>query len=434
MLRNILLGAGVFAALFAVLIFSGKLPIGKNNAANTPQGEVVLWGTFPETQMNAIIQSFNPKAKTYRVTYTEVREDVFAQKLLEALANGTGPDMIMASHQVLLSQESRLYPFPASSFSEKAFKDTYVDGASLFFTPGGALALPVSIEPMVLFYNRTLFSKQGIVNPPATWDDVASMASKLTLSNDKNQFIESGISLGAPNTPYAKDILMAIVQEIGQTPVLKQYNQDGTPRITVLANTATTNSNNVLPLSTAVRFFTQFADPLKSTYSWNQFSGNADDQFVAEKLAMYVGYSGELATFRARNPRGDFAMTYLPQAKGYNTFATGARMYGIATLKSSKNPVAALTVEAQFAGAGISPSISSIVGGVPALRAYSLTPGLDDVIARSMLVAKGWHDSFSSKSTGYVVTMISDVLNSRYSVSDASNLFVSRLQDLYTPH
>lgn len=434
MLRNILLGAGVFSALFAVLIFSGKLPIGKNNAANTPQGEVVLWGTFPETQMNGIIQLFNPQAKTYRVTYKEIREDVFSQRLLEALANGTGPDMILASHQILLAEGSRLHPFPAASLSEKAFKDTYVDGASLFFTPGGALALPVSIEPMVLFYNRTLFSKQGIVNPPTTWDDVTSMVSKLTLSNNKNQFIESGIALGAPNTPHAKDILMAIVQQVGQTPVFKQYNQEGTSRVSVLANTATTQGGNVLPLSTALRFFTQFADPAKSTYSWNQFSGNADDQFIAEKLAMYIGYSGELSSLRARNPRGDFAMTYLPQAKGYNTFATGARMYGIATLKSSKNPVAALNVEAQFAGAGVSPSLSAIVGGVPALRAYSSTPGLDDVVARSMLVAKGWYDPFPRESEGYTATMISDVLNSRYSVSDASNLFVSRLQDLYTPH
>jgi ABC-type glycerol-3-phosphate transport system substrate-binding protein len=432
MLRNILMGLGVFAALFAVLVFSGKIPVG-NNKANTPSGEVVLWGTLPESSMNNIVQAFNPQAKTYRVTYKEVREDVFSQKLLEALANGTGPDMILAPHQIILSQVSRIYPFPTTSLSEKSFKDTYVDGASLFYTPYGALALPVSIEPMVLFYNRTLFSKHGIINPPATWDEITNIVPSFTILDNKNQFIESGIALGTQYVPYAKDILMSIVGQLGQVPVLQQDTPNGMLS-TVLANTALDTNKDVLPLSTALRFFTQFSDYTKNTYSWNQYTPKADDQFVAEKLAMYIGYSGELNTLRARNPRGDFEMNYLPQTKGYNTFSTGARMYGIATLKTSKNPTAALNVEAQFSGIGVSPSISAITGGVPALRTYSTTQGLNDVIARSMLVAKPWYDSFPSESTSLTSSMISDVVNNRYSVTDAAAMFVSRLQDRYTPY
>lgn len=55
MLRNILLGAGIFAAILSVLIFSGKLSVGSNKTA-TAQGDVVLWGTVPEVGMNPIIQ------------------------------------------------------------------------------------------------------------------------------------------------------------------------------------------------------------------------------------------------------------------------------------------------------------------------------------------------------------------------------------------
>ena len=446
MLRTILLAGGIIAAILAVLIFSGKLPIG-NNSANTPQGEVVLWGTFPEAQMDKIIQAFNPQAKTYRVVYREIRSEVFAQTLTDALANGTGPDIILAPHQIILSQTPRLYPFPLTSFSEKAFKDTYVDGASIFFSPSGALALPVSIEPMVLFFNRTLFSKHGIVSfpkcadnstgttapPYACWDQITNLVPQLTSMDNKGQFVESGIDLGSPNTPYAGDILMSIVSQLGQTPVLVQYNQDGTTRPTVMANLPTTEGGQVFPLATVARFFSQFADPTKNTYSWSQFAGNASDQFVAEKLAMYVGYSGEFPTLQARNPKGDFDMTYFPQSRGYNTFATGARMYGIATLKSSKNITAALTVEAQFAGGGISPSIAAIVNGAPAIRAYANTPGLNEVVAHSMLVARGWYDSFPLQSMGLVASLLSDIINNRYGVSDASNIFISRLQDLYTP-
>ncbi len=431
MVSKILLGVGLFATIFAMLIFSGKIDIG--NKKDTPQGEVLMWGTLPEVEMNAIVQEFNPQAKTYRVVYREVREDVFNQKLLEALANGTGPDLILAPYQIIISQVSRIYPMPVASLGEKEFKDGYVGGASVFYTPYGALALPVSIEPMVLFYNRTLFSKHGIINPPVDWDDVVKIVPGLTQKDSKGQFIESGIALGAPNTPYAKDIIMAIVSQLGQIPVLPQYNQMGELYMSVIANEPVTEESSIYPLTSVTQFFTQFADPTQSTYSWNEFQGKADDMFVAEKLAMYIGYSGELGTLRARNPRAEIEMAGFPQSRGNNTFATGMRMYGIATLKSSKNPSVAFVVEGQFAGVGISPSIASIVGGVPAFRNYASTPGLSSVIASSMLVARGWHDIYFDKSTNYISMMISDVLNNRQGVTDAANSFVARLQDLYTP-
>ncbi len=432
MLPKILLGVGIFAAVFSVLIFSGKIPgIGPGEVKVT--GSVVLWGTIPETQMNQMIQQFNLNAKTYRVDYTEVKEENFEQSLLVALANGTGPDLVMAPYQTLLAQSERIYPFPITSLGEKQFKDMYVDGASVFFGPEGALALPVSIEPMVLFYNRTLFSKHGIVNPPEYWDEVVSNVPKLTILNNNGQFIESGIALGAASTPYAKDILMVIVSQLGQSPVISQPSSNGGVYMNVAANEPVTRGGDVYPLSSALRYFIQFADPTQKTYSWNEYSGNAVDQFLAEKLAMYIGYSGELEVLRARNPRAEIEMTNLPQTRNLNTFATGMKMYGIATLKSSKNLTAAFTTQAQFAGGVVSPQIASMLGAVPALRAYAATPKLPAVIARGMLVARGWQDRFSGYSTTYTSSMISDVLNNRQGVTDAVNSFVARMQDLYTP-
>lgn len=431
MLRNILLGLGVFAALFAVLIFSGKIPVGKGNEKVT--GEVMLWGTLPEAGMNGILQYFNPKAQTYRVMYREVPEANFNQTLLEALASGTGPDLIIAPHQIILSQLDRLYPFPISSFSEKAYKDMYVDGASIFFTPQGAAALPVSVDPLVLFYNRTLLSKHGIANPPKYWDEVLNLTSSLTIRNREGGFDESAIALGTPNTPYNKDIIMAAVAELGQTAVLKQYDDNGSPYFAVTANDPLADNSEIYPLATVVRFFTQFADPTKSSYTWSQFAGNATDQFVAEKLAMYIGYAGEMSTLRARNPKADIDMSYFPQSKGYNTFTTGGKLYGVATLKASRNLNTSLTVESQFAGSEVSPSIAGITGAVPALRAYVGTTGLHDVVARSMLVVRPWYDSFPIQSAQFAASMLADIVSGRLGPSDAAAAFVSRLQDLYTP-
>lgn len=439
MLPKILLGVGIFAAFFSILIFSGKISIGEKQ--DVPQGEIVLWGTFPETEMNGIIQEFNPQAKTYRVTYREVSEAAFPQKLLEALANNNGPDLILAPYQTILSQSSRIRPVPTSQvtyspfyFNEKGFKDTFVDGASIFFGRYGATALPISIEPMVLFYNRNLLSKHGIVNPPLYWNEVSADVEKITLQDSRGQFVESGIDLGAPNTPYAKDIIMTILAQLGQVPVVKQYDGAGASYLTVIANEPVTDTSEIFPLSEALRFFTQFADPSQNTtYTWNEFMGNADDQFVAEKLAMYIGYSGEFEILKARNRRAEIEMTSLPQSKGYTTVATGIRMYGIATMLTSKNITAAFAAQAELSGAQFSPKIAAIGGAMSPLRSFANASDLNPVIKQGMLVGRGWQDVYSRQSTNYTSTMISDVLNNRMNISDAANTFVSRMQDLYTP-
>ncbi len=428
MLPKILLGVGLFATLFSVLLFSCKIPVGKCKEASNARGDVILWGTLPEAGMNTLTQEFNPKAKTYAVRYKYVPEADFEQRLLEAVASGQGPDMIIAPHQIILSQTERIYPFQVA---EKNFRDAYVDGASVLLSSQGALALPVSIEPMVLFYNRTLFSKRGIINPPVYWDEVVTLAPLLTLRQG-GQFIQSAIALGTPTVPYAKDIIMAIVSQLGQTPVVQAVDSTGEVYFSVQANEPVTEGSEILPLVTVNRFFTQFGDPGQNAYTWAQAqTGNPADFFVGEKLAMYIGYSGEYQSLRARNPRGDFQMTTLPQTRKYNTFTTGMRMYAIATLKTTKNPLASLTVEKDFASAGVAPTIAQIIGGVPAFRTYAATPSLDPVIARSMLVARGWYDRYSKQSTGYTTTMISDIINYRYGVNDATTIFIARMRDLY---
>lgn len=431
MLRNILLGAGIMAVILSVLIFSGKVPIGKKQSQ--AQGDVAMWGTIPENTMNTLIQTFNPKAKTYAVRYTYVPEKEFNQRLLEALASGAGPDLILAPYQTIISQANRIMPFPVTSLGEKDFKDTYVDGASIFYSQQtGALALPVSVEPMVLIYNRALLSKHGFPNPPQYWDEVTAMTEALTV-RENNQFIESAISLGTPNVPHAKDILMTLVYQLGQTPVITGYNQEGKLVANVTANEPSVINASVRPLTSATRYFTQFGDPGQiSTYTWSDSLGKAEDLFVAERLAMYIGYIGDLPMFKARNPRGEFEMTLLPQSKEYKTFSTGMRMYGIAVIRSTQNPTTAFTVQSQFAGGEISPTIAGMVGGVTALRSFAATPGLDQVVSRSMLVARGWYDSYQADSAAFVSSMISDVINYRMGVVDATGLLVSRLRDVYS--
>jgi len=433
MLRKIIFGSSIFAALLAILIFSGRLPIGKSSS-NAPTGDVVMWGVFPDSEIASVIQPFNAKAKTYRINYTYVSPTDFEHKLVEALASGVGPDLILAPYQIILSQQTRVTPYPVTSLTETTYKNTYINGAGIFWTPFGALALPVAVEPTVLFFNRTLFAKHGILTPPTYWDEITQIVPKLTVEDGNGNFFESGIALGTATVPYMKDIVMAMVTQLKQTPVLANYNADGTFSYNFLANNPVDETSQVQPLSNIMRFVTEFSDPMKITYAWNQFSGNATDAFVAEKLAMYIGYAGEFPVLRSQNPKMDIDMTYLPQARGYGTFSTGMRLYGIATMRQAKNITGAYAVESAFSGKDWSPQLASIVGATPARIDYFSTPGLaiNEVLMNSLLISRGWYDINVLTTDGFMAQMFYGITSGKQGVNDAVSDFVSRMTDMYT--
>lgn len=432
MFRIVIISAGLVAAFIAVLIFSGRLPIGQK-ATKIPQGNLVIWGTLPQNEMENFVFQYSNESKGQQISYRFIREEDFSETLVEALASNQGPDAIIAPYQKILEQAKRIYPFPAASFPEKTYRDMYVDGTSIFWTQRGALALPVAIEPMVLFFNRTLLSKHGITLPPEYWDEFNDMTPRLTVKSNQGVFSESAIALGAyNNVPYVKDILSTIIHQLGQSIVFRQVNSDGKEINTVTANNPLEEGGDVLPLATALRFFMEFSNPEKARYTWNQFLPNAQDQFVAEKLAMYIGYAGEAKTIRERNQRIDFDMAVLPQTRGYNTLVTGMKLYGMATLNDSSNKELAFSVQSKLASLGWSTVIANSVGAVPPQRAYLSQPGVAEVLRKSNLVARGWYDNKPKESSPLFESMVRDVTGGRTDVSQAAAQFVQRLQAKYT--
>jgi ABC-type glycerol-3-phosphate transport system substrate-binding protein len=433
MFKTILLGAGLFAALIAVLIFSGRIPLG-NKADTTPTGDVMVWGTIPQDAMDALLQEINVQTKTYRVDYQEIPEADFSNRLVNALASGSGPDLIIAPYQTLLEQRGRIMPFPSASLPEATFKSVYVDGASVLLTSAGVIGLPISIEPLMLFYNRTLLSQGGIINPPTTWDEVTNVVSSLTKLDSNNRIIQSGLAFGsASNLTTAKDVLMTLVYQLGQTPVIYTYDEKGKEYFDVRADQPIVEDGEVRPLTSALRYFASFADPTKSVYSWNALQPNATEQFSRELLAMYVGYLGDQKALMEKNPRLSFGMKVLPQSKGYKTKVTGMRMYAIAAMKRTTNPFATMTAQGFLAGTTFGPRIAYIAGGVSPVRSVLAKDGsVPPEVVQSALIARGWFDQAPNTTLNYIRLMVNDVVTGKSTPTDSVALFISRMLELYT--
>jgi len=93
--------------------------------------------------------------------------------------------------------------------------------------------------------------------------------------------------------------------------------QSGT-QMTGRAGEATFGSeqNNKAPGMDALRFYTDFANPIKEVYTWNKEEPNSFDAFVAGKTAFFFGYSYHLPMLQTKAPKLDIRLASLPQIEG----------------------------------------------------------------------------------------------------------------------
>jgi ABC-type glycerol-3-phosphate transport system substrate-binding protein len=58
----------------------------------------------------------------------------------------------------------------------------------------------------------------------------------------------------------------------------------------------------------ALNFYTDFANPVKEVYSWNNTLDNSVNAFASGKLAIMFGYSYHLETIKALSPKLNFLL------------------------------------------------------------------------------------------------------------------------------
>lgn len=319
----------VGAAILGILVFAGIIPLGSTKTKAGGLGTVVLWGTVPTALITNAVESFNDANSTFVVQYVQKSADTFDQDLLEALAAGTGPDMFFLPDNLAYHYKNKIFTIPYTSYSPSAFRSIFASAGEVFLTSNGILAFPMSIDPLMLYYNRSILDANGIIYPPATWDNLVDITPTLTKKDEANKITKSAIALGHfSNVAHATGILTALFMQAGN-PIISE--SDG--KYTSVLDTPMGSYN----LSSVLKFYTDFADPNNSIYSWNKSFPNSSDAFSAENLAFYFGYASELRSLVNKNPNQNFFVASFPQIKNAKFKSTGARVTGIAISAFSKN-------------------------------------------------------------------------------------------------
>lgn len=139
----------------------------------------------PMIELNKkLIGEYEAKHPNVKISYEQIPNTEFATKMLTALSNGSGPDIINMDDVALRGEyipKNLLAPMDAAAASkaESGYVDGTLDGAK---GPDGKLyGLPTEFNATAFAINKKHFEDAGLdpAKPPATWADVAAMGKKL---------------------------------------------------------------------------------------------------------------------------------------------------------------------------------------------------------------------------------------------------------------
>ena len=409
--QGILFGIFGLAALVGLYVFATYT----NNGGTGAVGTVTIWGTLPAADMEAgLLASTRTDLTLKGVSYVQMPSATLPADLAGAIATGAAPDLVLASQEQLLALAPFIAPIPLGTLSARTFADSFADEGALFTAPAGAgyYGIPLLIDPLVLFYNRTILSSSGIAAPPASWEAMTGLVPKVALTTATRQITRGLIALGTyDNVNNARGILSALFLQTGVPMVTRSATGLLAPDLGL-----SSVAGGLPPGQSVVRFYTQFTDPSKVSYTWNASLPNSQLAFQNGDLGLYLGYVSEARYLRAANPNLDFDVAPIPQPATAAAKATYGLAYALMTPRGAKNSGGAYAAAALLSNSPEQLALASATGLAPAARSALARVQADPtaaVAASSALYAKGWLSPLPVDTDPIFSAMIGNVISGR---------------------
>ncbi len=283
-----------------------------------------------------IIKKYNVLHPNIKVNYKKFRYEEYEKELLEAFAEDRGPDIFSVHSGWVRRYENKITPLPpvismaysvvkgnikkettvelrkSKSISPAEVRNDFLDVVySDAVVENEVYGLPLSVDNMVMFYNRDLFNNAGIIAPPRYWNEEFQKDVKALTKEDADNFIvQSGAALGtSSNIERYSDILSLLMMQNGAEMIGEGGN-------IAFHKIPAGMDKSYVPGLEALRFYTDFANPVKEVYTWNQDMPNSLEVFSQGRLGIFFGYSYHIPMIKSRAPRLNFGISRMLQIDG----------------------------------------------------------------------------------------------------------------------
>ena len=444
----------VIGLVIVFLIVFGLSFRNKNKTKDTGKVEpinLVYWRVKEDSSsFSDLIKGFEKIYPYITITYKQIRPEIYEQTLWQAWAKDEGPDIFSIPSTWLGKYQDMISPCPLGAQLkmkktiivgkirkkpqtitkiEKVYnlvdlKKTFID-----LVPDDVVinkniyGLPLSMDVLVLYYNKDMLNNASIANPPLTWQGFTDDVKHLTLQDKEGNFIQSGASLGgAENTRYATDILSLLMLQNGTTMI--KNNQAKFDKL--LAEDKT-----YFPGTEALRFYTDFANPSKEIYTWNKNMPDSLEAFINSKTAFFIGYYSDLSKIKKQAPKLNFDIAPVPQITGSLKKINFANYWVEAVSKKTKHPNASW-VFLNYISQTKNAKTFIEKTNYPTAHRDLISQQLQDInlapFAQEVLTAKTWYKGKDySLVKKYFEDMIKDVLSGQKTPQESINWCAKRV-------
>ena len=154
-------------AISGILIFALFVGQGTSNTV----GSITVWGTLDQGAFSTVIrQASENTGELSGVVYEQKDVATYDTELTNALANGQGPDLFLMREDQAMKNMGKVFIIPYEILSRSEFESTFAAAAAPFLTSTGVEAIPLNVDPLVLYWNRDLLASAGYVRPPQYLD------------------------------------------------------------------------------------------------------------------------------------------------------------------------------------------------------------------------------------------------------------------------
>lgn len=421
----VVLALFIFVAIVGIVVFAG---FGGTNKVAIPKA--TIWGTVPGSLITELVRNINIKQTLIEVNYVEKDPENFERDFVNALAEGNGPDAVLLTDEMLYSQRNKLQLIPSSIIDSRTYMNTYVDAASLFIDKEGVLGVPFLIDPMVMYWNKNIFSFSGVSRPPYTWSELQVMAPAIVKKTDTSRITQSLIALGEyQNLTHAKEILVTLFMQAGNN--ISAKNPQTGAVYSVIDDMGDSMSTDP---ETLIQFFGSFSNPSDKLYTWNRSLPPAQQSFLNGNLALYFGYASEFKKIQEKNPNLNFDVLQMPNnPDGYPSVY--GKMTAFSVVKRAKNPQGAIAVINKLTSPDALKLLSGLTNLPPVRREMLTEKPLDpfmNVFYKAAIQSKSWYDPEPQGSDEIFADMIESITTGRKKVTNALSESAEKLDRLYT--
>lgn len=278
---------------------------------------LTVWHLFDDIKVFEQAQrSYQQAHKNVTIHFERKDPRTYEDELIEALAAKRGPDIFLLRHNALPRHLDKLAPAPAAIFTPEIIKKEFVPVVSeeVVFAER-VFGLPLYLDSLALYWNRRLFQKEQLFEPPDDWHEVVEVAKKLTKRDGAGRISQAGIALGrADNVARSFEILSALMIQNGSRMVTAD-RRSASFHLPLRRPTG----EDYYPGVHALEFYTAFARPDKETFSWPADFPESTRAFLEGKLGMLIHFSFFQQVIQQEAPNLPFAIAPLPQIRGSRT-------------------------------------------------------------------------------------------------------------------